>query len=135
MRIALSSVYVDDQDKAVRFYTDVLGFAKKEDLPIGDYRWITLVAAEQPGGPRLLLEPDAHPAIKPFKDALLGDGIPFTSFLVDDVNAEYDRLKARGVNFTQPPTDLGNATLAVFEDTCGNLLAIARPHETAPSTG
>jgi catechol 2,3-dioxygenase-like lactoylglutathione lyase family enzyme len=125
MRIHLASIFVDDQDKAEKFYTDVLGFEKKEDVPVGDYRWLTLVSPGEPNGTRLLLEPDAHPAVKPFKDALVNDGIPFNSFAVDDVHAEYERLTGLGVRFTQEPTDLGPATMAVFEDTCGNLIAIA----------
>jgi catechol 2,3-dioxygenase-like lactoylglutathione lyase family enzyme len=125
MRIHLASVYVDDQDKALQFYTEVLGFAKKEDFPVGAYRWITVVAPGDEDGTQLLLEPDAHPAVKPFKDALVDDGIPFTSFAVADVHSEYERLQGLGVRFTQPPTDLGPATTAVLEDTCGNLIAIA----------
>ena len=127
MRINLSSVYVDDQEKALRFYTDVLGFAGKHDFPVGEYRWLTVVAPGDEDGTQLLLEPDQHPAVGPFKDALMDDGIPFTSFGVDDVPAEYERLRALGVRFTQPPTDLGTATTAVFEDTCGNLIGIACP--------
>jgi catechol 2,3-dioxygenase-like lactoylglutathione lyase family enzyme len=125
MKIRLTSVYVDDQDRALRFYTEVLGFEKMEDVPVGDYRWLTLVTPGEAEGTRLLLEPDAHPAVKPFKDALVDDGIPFTSFAVDDVQSEFERLRSLGVRFTQPPTDLGPATTAVFEDTCGNLIAIA----------
>jgi catechol 2,3-dioxygenase-like lactoylglutathione lyase family enzyme len=128
MRIQLASVFVDDQDKALRFYTEVLGFEKKEDVPVGEYRWLTLVSPAEDDGTRLLLEPDAHPAVKPFKDALVDDGIPFTTFGVDDVHAEYERLRSLGVRFTQQPTDLGPATTAVFEDTCGNLIAIAHPN-------
>jgi catechol 2,3-dioxygenase-like lactoylglutathione lyase family enzyme len=125
MRIHLASIFVDDQEKALRFYTDVLGFEKKEEFPVGEYRWLTLVAPGEEDGVRLLLEPDAHPAVKPFKDALVDDGIPFTSFAVDDVNSEYERLRALDVHFTHQPTNLGPATTAVFEDTCGNLIAIA----------
>lgn len=128
MRIHLASIFVDDQDRGEQFYTEVLGFEKKEDVPVGDYRWLTLVSPSEPDGTRLLLEPDAHPAVKPFKDALVNDGIPFTSFAVDDVHAEYERLTGLGVRFTQEPTDLGPATMAVFEDTCGNLIAIAHEH-------
>jgi catechol 2,3-dioxygenase-like lactoylglutathione lyase family enzyme len=128
MKIELTSVYVDDQDKALRFYTEILGFEKKEEFPVGEHRWLTVVSPAQPNGPQLLLEPDAHPAVKPFKDALMDDGIPFTSFMVEDVEAEHARLSDLGVRFTQLPTDLGTATTAVFEDTCGNLIAIAHPH-------
>lgn len=125
MRIHLSTIFVDDQDKAVRFYTDILGFEKKEDVPVGEHRWLTVGAPGEEDGTQLVLEPDAHPAVKPFRDALVDDGIPFTSFAVDNVEAEYERLRSLGVRFTQPPTNLGPATMAVFEDTCGNLIAIA----------
>jgi len=125
MRINLTSVLVDDQAKAERFYTEILGFLKKNDVPIGDDRWLTVVSPDQPDGPELLLEPDRHPAAGPFKRALVEDGIPFTSFAVDDVAAEYDRLTALGVTFTQPPTPMGPVTTAVFDDTCGNLIQIA----------
>ena len=133
MKIQLASIFVDDQDKALRFYTEVLGFEKKEDVPVGEYRWLTLVSPGEENGTRLLLEPDAHPAVRPFKDALLDDGIPFTSFTVEDVGAECERLRSLGVRFTQEPTDLGSATMAVFEDTCGNLIAIVRPHSPTGS--
>jgi catechol 2,3-dioxygenase-like lactoylglutathione lyase family enzyme len=126
MRITVTSVLVDDQDKALRFYTEVLGFEKKTDVPVGDARWLTVVSPEQPDGTELLLEPDGHPAAKPFKDALVADGIPFTSFGVDDVAAEFERLKALGVRFTQEPAQMGDVTTAVFDDTCGNLIQIAR---------
>jgi catechol 2,3-dioxygenase-like lactoylglutathione lyase family enzyme len=126
MRIYLTSVLVDDQDKALRFYTDVLGFAKKSDIPLGEARWLTVVAPDQPEGPELLLEPDAHPAAKPFKAALVADGIPVTSFAVQDVQAEFQRLRGLGVRFTQDPADMGAVTTAVFDDTCGNLIQIAK---------
>jgi catechol 2,3-dioxygenase-like lactoylglutathione lyase family enzyme len=125
MRITLTSVLVDDQAKALAFYTDVLGFVKKNDVPVGEHRWLTVVSPEGPDGPELLLEPSEHPAAKPFKDALVADGIPFTSFAVDDVQAEFDRLSAAGVRFTQEPTDMGPVTTAVLDDTCGNLIQIA----------
>ena len=125
MKINVTSVLVDDQAKALAFYTDVLGFVKKTDLPAGEDRWLTIVSPEQPDGVELLLEPDAHPAAKPFKQALVADGIPATSFAVDDVQAEFDRLSAKGVAFTQPPTEMGPVTTAVFDDTCGNLIQIA----------
>jgi catechol 2,3-dioxygenase-like lactoylglutathione lyase family enzyme len=128
MRIVLASVLVDDQAKALSFYTDVLGFQKKTDMPADGYRWLTVVSPEDPNGPELLLEPDEHPAARPFKAALLGDGIPFTSFAVDDVRAEFERLRSLGVNFTQEPTEMGPVTTAVFEDTCGNLISIAESH-------
>jgi catechol 2,3-dioxygenase-like lactoylglutathione lyase family enzyme len=125
MRINLSSVLVDDQDKAESFYTEVLGFTKKNDVPVGSHRWLTVVAPDDPDGVELLLEPDEHPAAKPFKQALVDDGIPFTSFAVDDVDSEYERLSALGVKFTQPPVDMGRVKTAVLDDTCGNLIQIA----------
>jgi catechol 2,3-dioxygenase-like lactoylglutathione lyase family enzyme len=125
MKINLTSVFVDDQAKALAFYTDVLGFVKKTDMPTGEHRWLTVVSPEAPDGVELLLEPDAHPAAKPFKEALVTDGIPATSFAVDDVQAEFDRLIALGVRFVQPPTPMGPVTTAVFDDTCGNLIQIA----------
>ncbi len=124
MRIKLTSVLVDDQRKALRFYTDVLGFVPKNDIPLGEHSWLTVVSPEDPDGVELSLEPDQHPAARPFKRALVADGIPFTSFAVGDVAAEYARLLAQGVRFTQPPTDMGPVTTAVFDDTCGNLIQI-----------
>jgi catechol 2,3-dioxygenase-like lactoylglutathione lyase family enzyme len=124
MRINLTSVLVDDQDKALRFYTQVLGFRHKTDVPLGEHRWITVVSPEEPNGTELVLEPDEHPAVKPFKKALVADGIPFTSFAVDDVPAEYERLLSLGVRFTQEPTNMGPVTTAVLDDTCGNLIQI-----------
>lgn len=126
MKINLTSMLVDDQDKALRFYTEVLGFAPKHDIPMGRHRWITVVSPEDPDGTELVLEPDEHPAAKPFKDALMADGIPFTSFAVDDVRAEFERLRGLGVRFTQEPTDMGSVTTAVLDDTCGNLVQIAQ---------
>jgi catechol 2,3-dioxygenase-like lactoylglutathione lyase family enzyme len=126
MKIVVTSVLVDDQEKALRFYADVLGFEKKDDVPVGDARWLTVVSPQDPDGIELLLEPDSHPAAKPFKQALVEDGIPYTSFGVDDVQAEYERLSGRGVRFTQPPTGMGQVTTAVFDDTCGNLIQIAQ---------
>jgi catechol 2,3-dioxygenase-like lactoylglutathione lyase family enzyme len=125
MRITLASVLVDDQDRALAFYTNVLGFRKKNDIPMGEHRWLTVVSPEEPNGVELVLEPDAHPAARPFKQALAEDGIPFTSFSVQDVHAEYERLSAAGVRFTQRPMDAGPVTVAVFDDTCGNLIQIA----------
>ena len=126
MRINLTSVLVDDQDKALRFYTDVLGFAKKTEIPLGHHRWLTVVSPDDPNGTELVLEPDEHPAAKPFKAALVGDGIPFTSFAVDDVQNEFERLSRLGVRFTQDPAQMGPVTTAVFDDTCGNLIQIAQ---------
>ncbi len=125
MKINVTSVMVDDQAKALRFYTEVLGFVKKNEVPLGEHFWLTVVSPDDPDGTELLLEPDEHPAARPFKRALVEDGIPFTSFAVDDVTVEYDRLVARGVRFTQPPSDMGPVTTAVFDDTCGNLIQIA----------
>jgi catechol 2,3-dioxygenase-like lactoylglutathione lyase family enzyme len=125
MRINVTSVYVDDQDKALRFYTDVLGFVKKTEIPLGDVSWLTVVSPQEPDGVELLLEPDQHPAAKEYKQALVADGIPFTSFAVDDVPAEAERLRAAGVVFTQEPLEMGPVTTAVFDDTCGNLIQIA----------
>lgn len=129
MRINVMSVMVDDQSKALRFYTEVLGFVKKREIPLGEHAWLTVVAADDPDGTELSLEPDGHPAARPFKEALVEDGIPFTSFEVDDVAAEYDRLVGLGVRFTQPPTEMGMVTTAVFDDTCGNLIQIAAINE------
>ncbi|HEU5158652.1 MAG TPA: VOC family protein [Streptosporangiaceae bacterium] len=125
MRINLASVLVDDQEKALRFYTDVLGFVKKHDIPMGDARWLTVVSPQDPEGTELVLEPSSHPAVRPFKEALVADGIPYTSFAVDDVKAEYERLRDLGVRFTQEPVDMGPVTTAVLDDTCGNLIQIA----------
>lgn len=125
MRITVMSVMVDDQTKALNFYTEVLGFVKKREIPLGEFAWLTVVSPEDRDGTELSLEPDEHPAARPFKAALVEDGIPFTSFAVADVAAEYDRLTKLGVSFTQPPTDMGTVTTAVFDDTCGNLIQIA----------
>ena len=124
MRINIASVMVDDQDKALAFYTDVLGFVKKEDVPLGEAKWLTVVSPEDPDGTELLLEPDTHPAVRPFKQALVEDGIPFTQFAVDDVHAEFERLRALGVEFTQQPAAMGEITTAVLDDTCGNLIQL-----------
>jgi catechol 2,3-dioxygenase-like lactoylglutathione lyase family enzyme len=126
MRIVVTSVLVDDQEKALRFYTDVLGFQKKADIPMGEARWLTVVSPQDPDGTELLLEPDGHPAARPFKAALVEDGIPYTSFGVDDIAAEFDRLSGLGVRFTQEPVAMGPVTTAVFDDTCGNLIQIAQ---------
>jgi catechol 2,3-dioxygenase-like lactoylglutathione lyase family enzyme len=124
-RITITSVLVDDQDNALRFYTEVLGFAKKTEMPVGEHRWLTVVSPEDPDGTELLLEPDGHPAAGPFKQALQNDGIPFTSFAVDDVYAEYERLRSLGVRFTQEPLEMESVTTAVLDDTCGNLIQLA----------
>lgn len=124
MRIQLTSIYVDDQRAALAFYTDVLGFAKHHDISLGDYSWLTLVSPDTPAGPELLLEPASHPAVAPYRDALVEDGIPLAQFAVDDVEAEYQRLTKQGVTFTQAPTDIGTAVVAVLDDTCGNLIQL-----------
>jgi catechol 2,3-dioxygenase-like lactoylglutathione lyase family enzyme len=124
MRIYVTSVFVDDQRKALAFYTEKLGFVVKHDIPLGEYAWLTVASPEQPGGCELLLEPGAHPAVPPFKQALVEDGIPAASFQVDDCAAEHARLEALGVRFTQPPTEMGPTITAVLDDTCGNLIQI-----------
>ena len=128
MRIHLTNVFVDDQDKALRFYTGVLGFVEKTEVPVGTDRWLTVVSPEQPDGPELLLEPDGHPAVGPYKAALVADGIPAAAFAVDDVAAEFERLRGLGVRFTQEPVQVGPVTIAVLDDTCGNLIQIVQ-HE------
>ena len=125
IRITVTSVLVDDQAKALAFYTEKLGFVKKNDVPTGEHRWLTVVSPADPVGVELLLEPDGHPAAGPFKEALVADGIPFTQFAVDDVYTEVERLKGLGVEFTQDATDLGPVVTAVLDDTCGNLIQIA----------
>jgi catechol 2,3-dioxygenase-like lactoylglutathione lyase family enzyme len=126
MRITLTSVFVDDQDRALRFYTEVLGFVKKTEVPLGEHKWLTVASAEEPDGVQLLLEPSDHPAVSPFKEALVSDGIPAAQFAVDDVQAEYERLRKLDVVFTQEPTSMGPVTTAVLDDTCGNLIQLAQ---------
>ena len=126
MKIVLTSVMVDDQAKALAFYTDVLGFVKQHDIPLGPARWLTVVSPEGAAGVELLLEPMGHPAAAPFQRALFESGVPAASFESSDIHAEYERLKARGVTFRKPPTKMGPVTIAVFEDTCGNLLQLAQ---------
>jgi catechol 2,3-dioxygenase-like lactoylglutathione lyase family enzyme len=128
MKIYLTHVFVDDQEKAHRFYTDVLGFQTKDDVPVGTDRWLTVVSPLDPEGAELLLEPDSHPAVRPFKDALAADGIPAASFQVTDVAAEFERLQRLGVKFTQEPVEMGPVVIAVFDDTCGNLIQIITRH-------
>jgi catechol 2,3-dioxygenase-like lactoylglutathione lyase family enzyme len=128
VKIVVTSVLVDDQEKALQFYTGVLGFVKKHDIPMGQFRWLTVASPGDENGVELVLEPDQHPAAGAFKRALVEDGIPFTSFGVEDVRAEYDRLRSAGVRFTQPPVDMGPVTTAVLDDTCGNLIQIAQKH-------
>ncbi|QFZ19556.1 VOC family protein [Saccharothrix syringae] len=125
IRINITSVLVDDQAKALAFYTEKLGFIKKTDVPAGEARWLTVVSPAAPDAVELALEPSGHPAVGPFKEALVADGIPFTQFAVDDVYAEVERLKGLGVVFTQEPTDFGPVVTAVLDDTCGNLIQLA----------
>ncbi|WP_329214255.1 VOC family protein [Streptomyces sp. NBC_00683] len=128
MKIHLTSVFVDDQAKAQHFYTEILGFVTKHDVPLGEKdRWLTVVSPEEPGGTELLLEPTGHPAARTYRDALVQDGIPLAQFAVDDVEAEYERLRGLGVRFIQEPLNMGPVTTAVFDDTCGNLIQIATP--------
>ncbi|MEO1044833.1 MAG: VOC family protein [Pseudomonadota bacterium] len=124
MKMYIKGVVVDDQEKALAFYTGKLGFVVKHDIPVGEHRWLTVVSPEEPDGVELGLEPNAHPASRSFQDALKADGIPFTAFSVDDMEAEVDRLQAAGVTFTQLPVEAGGATIAIFDDTCGNLIQL-----------
>lgn len=128
LKIVVTSILVDDQEKALSFYRDTLGFRLKHDVPMGEHRWLTLTSPDEPAGVELLLEPDAHPASRKFKAALKEDGIPCTSFGVDDIHAEHERLLKAGVRFVQPPTSFGPVTTAVFDDTCGNLVQMAQKH-------
>jgi glyoxylase I family protein len=127
MKIKLTSVFVDDQDKALRFYTEVLGFAKKHDVPVGEYRWLTVVSPEGPNDLELLLEPNANPAASTYQKAIFEQGIPATAFSVDDIQAEFQRLRTAGVEFRTDPTPAGPVTIAVFDDTCGNLIQLVQP--------
>ncbi|MFT4397300.1 VOC family protein [Gordonia lacunae] len=132
MKLNMMSVFVDDQRKAHQFYTETLGFVTGHDIPLGENTWwLTVVSPEEPEGTELLLEPAGHPAVKPYRDALIEDGIPLAQFGVDDVQAEYERLRGLGVEFTQEPTDVGTAVVAVFDDTCGNLIQIAAVKDAA----
>jgi len=126
MRIKLTSVYVDDQNKALKFYTEVLGFQKKQEFPVGDFKWLTVVSPEDPDGVQLLLEPDENPAAKAFKGALFAQGTPQASFFVDDIRKEAERMKQLGVVFTMEPTTVGPTTVAIFDDTCGNLIQLTQ---------
>lgn len=126
MKIIVTSVFVQDQDKALQFYTEKLGFIKKEDVPAGEFRWITVVSPEEQGGTELLFEPNDHPAAKEYQEKIYEEGIPATMFGVSDVHKEYDRLMEQGVKFTMEPTKMGHVTIAVFDDTCGNLIQIAQ---------
>jgi len=127
MRIKLVSIHVDDQEKALKFYTEVLGFEKKHDVPAGGARWITVVSPEGPDDLELVLEPNAHPAARAYQEALLKDGIPVTAFESGDVDADFERLRERGVEFTMQPTAMGPVKIAILSDTCGNLIQLYRP--------
>ena len=124
LKVYVTSVVVDDQARARKFYTEVLGFRVKNDIPIGDASWLTVVSPDQPDGTEVLLEPSGHPAATTYRKALVADGMPYTSFEVDDIQAEYERMKGLGVEFTQPPAKMGDVTTAVFDDTVGNLIQI-----------
>jgi len=126
MRIYMTSIFVDDQAKALDFYTNKLGFEVKNDVPMGEHSWLTVVSKEQPDGTELLLEPSTHPAVKPYKNALVEDGIPATSFQVDDLDEEFERLRDISVKFTQEPMDAGPVRMAIFDDTCGNLIQLVQ---------
>ena len=124
MRITLTSVFVSDQDEALRFYTETLGFVKKHDLPVGEFKWLTVVSPDDPDGTELLLEPNENPVAQEFQKGIFDQGIPAASFGVMDIRAEYEKLNSLGVAFTMEPTEMGNVTIAVFDDTCGNLIQI-----------
>ena len=124
MKIRLTNVFVDDQEKALNFYEEVLGFVKKQDFPAGEFKWLTVVSPEEPDGAELLLEPSDNLAAKAFKKALFDQGIAAAAFAVDDIHKEFKRMKGLGVQFSMEPTDLGSATIAQFDDTCGNLIQI-----------
>jgi glyoxylase I family protein len=128
MRIKLTSIMVDDQDKGLRFYTEILGFKKKHDIPVGEYRWITVTSPEGPDEVELALEPNANPAGKTFQEAMFSQGIPIAAFEVNDIAGEFARLTARGVAFTRQPAPAGPVTIAVFADTCGNLIQLYQPN-------
>jgi catechol 2,3-dioxygenase-like lactoylglutathione lyase family enzyme len=127
MRIKLTSIMVDDQEKALRFYTEVLGFKKKHDIPVGEYRWITVTSPEGPDDLELVLEPNANPAGKTFQEAMFSQGIPITAFEVTDIADEFARLTANGVAFIQQPRQAGPVKIALFADTCGNLIQLYQP--------
>jgi predicted enzyme related to lactoylglutathione lyase len=126
MRIELTSIFVKDQDKALKFYTEKLGFVKKLDIKAGEYRWLTVVSPENKDGTQLVLEPDNNPAAKAYQEAIFNQGVPATSFFVDDIQKEYERLKKLGVKFTMEPTKVTGSAIAMFDDTCGNLIQITQ---------
>lgn len=124
MRIKLTSVFVNDQETALKFYTEILGFEKKQDIPVGEFSWLTVVSPEEPDGPELLLEPSDNPAARSYKDSIYEQGIAAAAFAVSDIDGEYERLKQLGVDFKMAPTDMGDTKIALFDDTCGNLIQI-----------
>ncbi len=126
MKIKITSVFVNEQEKALKFYTEILGFVKKKDISVGDYRWLTVVSPDEQNGTELLLEPNVNPAAKQFQESILTQGIPATQFFVEDIQKEYERLKELGVGFTMQPTKVTGSTIAVFNDTCGNLIQIVQ---------
>ena len=126
MKIYVTSIFVDDQQAALKFYTEILGFQKKQDVPLGEYSWLTVTGKDDPDGTELLLEPSAHPAVAPYRAGLIADGIPLASFQVENLDAEYNRLQEKGVVFTQLPTETGDVKVAVFDDTCGNLIQLVQ---------
>lgn len=126
MKMKLMNIHVDDQEKALRFYTEVLGFVKKTDISAGEYRWLTVVSPEEPDGPELLLEPNDNPAAKTYQQALFEQNIPAAMFYTDDVQADFERIKARGAEFTMPPTDVTASIIATVNDTCGNLIQLTQ---------
>lgn len=128
MKMYMKSISVDDQSKALDFYTSKLGFVVKHDIPLGEHRWLTVVSKEETDGVELGLEPNAHPATRAYQEALMADGIPVSAFSVDDIEAEVAKLESAGVEFTQPPVKAGGATMAVFDDTCGNLIQLVELH-------
>lgn len=124
MKIYITSLFVNDQREALKFYTEKLHFEKKQDIPMGEFHWLTLTSQQEPSGTELLLEPSAHPAVAPYRSALVADGIPAASFQVDDLDTEYERLRREGVVFVQEPTEAGNVKMAILDDTCGNLIQL-----------
>lgn len=128
MKMYIKSVMVDDQERALDFYTETLGFSVKHNIPLGEHSWLTLVSKEEPDGVELALEPNEYPAARTLQKSLMEDGIPWTAFSVEDIEAEVRRLEGKGVTFTQPPMKAGEATMAVFDDTCGNLIQLIELH-------
>lgn len=129
MKIKLASVFVDDQDKALKFYTEKLGFTKKTDIAAGNYRWLTVVSSQEPEGAQLVLEPNSNPAAKTYQESIKKQGIPAAMFFVDDIQREYEKLKKLGVAFSMPPTKVPGSTITRLDDTCGNLIQITQLHQ------